>query len=200
MRRRTRERSEGGTQVKSRSSLVTTKRPKGLTGRDQKVSGSDRPSSDEDDDIQDTPTGVQTPTEPIQILLHRQLGKPDAPHLGGSPTAREGDGAAGKRGRRKRKPPCNGADRAATAERPDPKGCRLPTGPDVGNLSDLLTLGEVRRWNLFHRTDLGTTSRLEEIHESGSTHQGSSRMRGNSHVRFLGGWGQATVPGYPRIT
>ena len=39
---------------------------------------------------------------------------------------------------------------------------------------------------------------MEEIHESGSTHQGSSRMRGNSHVRFLGGWGQATVPGYPR--
>jgi len=24
-------------------------------------------------------------------------------------------------------------------------------------------------------------------------------MRGNSHVRFLGGWGQATVPGYPRM-
>src|SRR5262249_17351792 len=78
-----------------------------------------------------------------------QLGKPDAPHFGGSPTAREGDGAAGKRGRRKRKPPCNGTDRAATAERPNPKGCRLPTGPDVGNLSDLLTLGEVRRWDLF---------------------------------------------------
>jgi hypothetical protein len=145
-----------------------------------------------------TPTGAQTPTEPIRILLDRQLGKPDAPHLGGSPTAREGDGAEGKRGRKKRKSPCNGADRAATAERPNLKGCRLPTGPDVGNLSDLLTLGDVRRWNLFHRTDLGTTSRLEEIHTSGSTHQGSSRMRDNSHVRFLGGWGQATVPGYPR--
>jgi hypothetical protein len=144
------------------------------------------------------PAGVQAPTEPIHILFYRQRGKPDTPHFGGIPTAREGDGVAGKRGRRKRRPPCNGADRAATAERPDPKGCRLPTGPDVGNLSDLLTLGDVRRWNSFHRTDLGTTSRLEEIHESGSTHQGSSRMRGNSHVRFLGGWGQATVPGYPR--
>src|SRR3954465_10027789 len=50
----------------------------------------------------------------------------------------------------------------------------------------------------LHRTDLGTTSRSEEIHESGSIHQGLSRMKGNFHVRFLGGWGQATVPGYPR--
>jgi hypothetical protein len=51
---------------------------------------------------------------------------------------------------------------------------------------------------MFPRTDLGTPSRSEEIHESGSTDQGLSRMKGNFHVRFLGGWGQATVPGYPR--
>src|SRR6516225_11178724 len=73
--------------------------------------------------------------------------------------------------------PVTGRRGPRDAERPDPKGCRLPTGPDVGNLRDLLTPGEVRRWDFFHRTDLGTTSRLEEIHESGSTHQGSSRMR-----------------------
>ena len=144
-----------------------------------------------------TPTGAETPTSPDQILLRRQLGKPDAPHFGGIPTAREGDGVAGKRCRRKRRPPCNRADKAASAGIPDPKGCRLPTGPDVGNLSDLLTLGEVRRWNLFHRTDLGTTSWSEEIHESGSTHQGLSRMKGNFRVRFLGGWGGVTLPGYP---
>src|SRR3954451_5182412 len=28
--------------------------------------------------------------------------------------------------------------------------------------------------------------------------QGLSRMRGNSRVRFLGGWGRATGHGYPR--
>ena len=141
---------------------MTTKRPKGLIGRDQKVSGSDRPSSDEGDDIQN-PTGVQTPTDPIQILLHRQLGKPDAPHHGGSPTAREGDGAAGKRGRRKRRPPCNGADRAASAGIPDPKGCRLPTGlggkePRRGP-SPLETLGDD-----LHRTDQGTNGTLVGRH------------------------------------
>ena len=80
---------------------------------------------------------------------------------------------------------------------PTRKGADFRLVLTSGNLGDLLTLGEVRRWDFFHRTDLGTTSRLEEIHESGSTHQGSSRKRGNSHVRFRGGWGQATVPGYP---
>jgi hypothetical protein len=38
---------------------VTTKRPKGLTGRHQKVGGSDRPSADEGDDIQGLPPGYR---------------------------------------------------------------------------------------------------------------------------------------------
>src|SRR4030095_14769356 len=33
------------------------------------------------------------------------------------------------RGRKKRTPPGNRADRAAEAERPNPQGCRLPFGP-----------------------------------------------------------------------
>src|SRR3954463_6016545 len=90
------------------------------------------------------------PSHSVHILLDRQLGKPHVPHHGGSPTAREGDGPGGKRCRRKRRPPCNGADRAARAGIPDPKGCRLPTGPASGTFDDLLTLGEVRRWNSFH--------------------------------------------------
>ena len=44
-----------------------------------------------------TLTGVQTPTEPDHILSHRQLGKPYAPHVGGIPTVRKGDGAEGMR-------------------------------------------------------------------------------------------------------
>src|SRR4029079_5265960 len=67
------------------------------------------------------------PNHSVRILLGRQLGKPHVPHTGGSPTAREGDGTGGKRCRSKRRPPCNRADRAARAGRPDPKGCRLPT-------------------------------------------------------------------------
>jgi len=76
-----------------------------------------------------TLTGVQTPTGPHHILLHEQLGKPSAPHVSGIPTARKGDGAEGMRGRKKRMPPGNRADRAAEAEMPNPKGCRLPFGP-----------------------------------------------------------------------
>ena len=76
-----------------------------------------------------TLTGVQTPTAPDRTLLHGQLGKPYALHVSGIPTARKGDGAEGMRGRKKRTPPGNRADRAAEAEIPNPKGCRLPFGP-----------------------------------------------------------------------
>jgi hypothetical protein len=57
------------------------------------------------------------------MLLHEQLGKPYAPHVSGIPTARKGDGTEGMRGRKKRRPPGNRADRAAEAEMPNPKGC-----------------------------------------------------------------------------
>ena len=67
---------------------------------------------------------------PGHILLHRQLGKPYAPHARGSLTVRKGDGVVGMRGRSKRTPPGNRADRAAYAEIPNLKGCRLPSGPN----------------------------------------------------------------------
>src|SRR5262249_30655977 len=47
----------------------------------------------------------------------------------GIPTVRKGDGTEGIRGRRKRTPPSSRGDRAAVAEIPNPKGCRLPSGP-----------------------------------------------------------------------
>src|SRR5213594_2189188 len=77
-----------------------------------------------------TLTGGQTPTEPDRPLLHGQLGKPSAPHRRGSPTVRKGDGAEGRRGRNKRMPPGKRADRAAHLDSPNPKGGRLPSGPD----------------------------------------------------------------------
>src|SRR6266849_7620705 len=77
-----------------------------------------------------TPTGVQTPTGPLHPLLPRQLGKPSAPHVRGIPTARKGEGTAGRRGRKKRTPPRNRAERAAAVAIPSPTGRRLPCGPD----------------------------------------------------------------------
>jgi len=62
-------------------------------------------------------------------LPHRQLGKPYASHIRGIPTVRKGDGAEGMRGRKTRTPPGNRTDRAAYADIPNPKGCRLPFGP-----------------------------------------------------------------------
>src|ERR1700675_5121655 len=81
-----------------------------------------------------TLTGVQTPTGPNHILLHRQLGKPSASHTRGIPTVRKGDGAEGRRGRKKRTPPGHRAERAAHAGIPNPKGCRLPKGPHGNEL------------------------------------------------------------------
>ena len=70
-----------------------------------------------------TPLGVQ-PGEngSLKVLLnvcHMELGKPDMPHpvKGGRPTARKGDGLAGRGCWRKRMPSCNGRDRAAIVRR-----------------------------------------------------------------------------------
>src|SRR5262245_18803286 len=82
-----------------------------------------------------TPAGVQTPTGPDHIILHGQLGKPYAPHRRGIPTVRKGDGAEGRRGRKKRTPLGNRADRAVSADIPNSKGCRLPSGPDGSTLT-----------------------------------------------------------------
>src|SRR3954470_15326053 len=60
------------------------KRPKGLTGRDQMVGGSDRPSSDEDDDIQTLPPGYRLQPSrsgffsidlPVRLTKEALLGK-----------------------------------------------------------------------------------------------------------------------------
>jgi len=77
-----------------------------------------------------TPTGGQTPTGPLPTLLPRPRGKPSAPHVRGLPTARQGDGTEGRRGRTKRTPPRNRAERAAAVALPSPTGRRLPWGPE----------------------------------------------------------------------
>src|SRR5919199_218989 len=59
---------------------------------------------------------VRGSNRPRPQLLCRQLGKPHASRFGGIPTVRKGDGAGGRRGRRKRRPPCNGVDRAVARQ------------------------------------------------------------------------------------
>ena len=53
-------------------------------------------------------------------INHTEHGKPDEPHVSGIPTARKGDGSAGRGTKKKRMPPYNRADRVFG---PDLKGC-----------------------------------------------------------------------------
>src|SRR4051812_2122888 len=61
---------------------------------------------------------------------------------------KEGDGGGGRGCRRKRRPSCNGADRAARAGIPSPKGRRLPAGLSGAMRRDASTDGDVRRRKL----------------------------------------------------
>ena len=92
------------------------------------------------------PHRVRGSNLPRPQLLCRQLGKPHASRVGGIPTVRKGDGAGGRRGRRKRRPPCNGADRAVERQRyPTRKGADVRLVLAVKNLSSARSIGEVRR-------------------------------------------------------
>jgi hypothetical protein len=73
-------------------------------------------------------------------------------------------------------PHCNDADSGYYR---DPKGCRLPAG-DGSRERLRKTLPQSAR------TDTGLASR-----------QVTALRTGNLHVRFLGGLGTATSPGYP---
>src|SRR3954469_13457620 len=61
---------------------------------------------------------------------------------------KEGDGGGGRGCRRKRKPSCNGADRAARAGILSPKGRRLPAGLSGAMRRDASTDGDVRQRKL----------------------------------------------------
>src|SRR3954466_11230851 len=73
---------------------------------------------------------------------------PIRPVEGGNPTARKGHSGGGRGCRRKRRPSCNGADRAATAGIPNLKGCRLPAGLSGAMRLAASTDGDVRRRKL----------------------------------------------------
>jgi hypothetical protein len=108
--------------------LVNRNWRKRLTRQNQKVHGQDRAvplrttilnnARRVTDDI---------PFRTFESSLDQQ-GKPYASHVSGIRTARNGDDAGGKRSRKKRKPRCNGVDRAVKTGMPNSKGCRLPAG------------------------------------------------------------------------
>ena len=100
---------------------------------------------------------------------------------------------------------CNGADRAATAGIPNLKGCRLPAGLSGAMRSAASTDGDVRRRKLNRPKDgcrkppvrRNQDRVLRAAGDLLPRRGGLSRMHGDGHVRFLGGWGTATFPSYP---
>ena len=107
---------------------------------------------------------------------------------------KEGDGGGGRGCRRKRKPSCNGADRAARAGIPGPKGRKLPAGLSGAMRLDASTDGDVRQRKLNRPKDgcrkppVGRNQNrvLRAAGDLFPRRRGLSRMTGNRHVRFLG--------------
>src|SRR3954469_9321661 len=105
---------------------------------------------------------------------------------------KEGDGGGGRGFRRKRKPSCNGADRAARAGIPSPKGRRLPAGLSGAMRLDALTDGDVRQRKLNRPKDRCRKPPVRRnqdrvLRAAGDLfprRRGLSRVRGNSHARF----------------
>ena len=92
--------------------------------------------------------------------------------------------------RSKRTPPCNGADRAARAGIPSPKG--LPAGLSGAMKLDALTDGDVGRRKLNRPKDgcrkppvrRNQDRVLRAAGDLFPRRGGLSRMHGNGHVRF----------------
>ena len=107
---------------------------------------------------------------------------------------KEGDGGGGRGCWKKRRPSCNGADRAATAGIPNLKGCRLPAGLSGAMKLGASTDGDVRRRKLNGPKDgcrkppVGRNQDrvLRAAGDLFPRRGGLSRVRGNSHARFLG--------------
>jgi hypothetical protein len=130
---------------------------------------------------------------------------PIRPVEGGNPTARKGHSGGGRGCRKKRRPSCNGADRAATAGIPNLKGCRLPAGLSGAMRLAASTDGDVRRRKLNRPKDgcrkppvrRNQDRVLRAAGDLLPCRGGLSRMHGNGHVRFLGEGSVVTRFPYP---
>src|SRR4051794_2522156 len=89
---------------------------------------------------------------------------------------KEGDGGGGRGCRRKRKPPCNGADRAARAGIPSPKGRRLPAGLSGAMRLDASTDGDVSP-----SSRIGPFSRIRPVEDQRVNKKG---------LHYSGDWSQ----------
>jgi len=91
------------------------------------------------------PAGREDAAAPAELPI-KQQGKPHPPrHTAVSRPRGRGTAEGVEESRRKRTPPCNGADRAARAEIPGPKGRRLPAGLDGAMELDTCIIGDVGR-------------------------------------------------------
>src|SRR3954471_17568024 len=136
------------------SRSVIENRPKVLTGRSQKGMrvGSSIGTLDDDGTRTRRTIGRSRPIRFSPLDNRVSPTRPVAARRRYS-DRKEGDGGGGRGCRRKRKPSCNGADRAARAGIPSPKGRRLPAGLSGAMRLDASTDGDVRQRKLNRPKD-----------------------------------------------
>ena len=171
------------------SRSVIENRPKVLTGRRQKGMrvGSSIGTFDDGGIMTRRTIGR---SRPIRFSTLDNRVSPTRPATRRYSDRKEGDGGGGRGCRRKRKPSCNGADRAARAGIPSPKGRRLPAGLSGAMRLDASTNGDVRQRKLNKdgcRKPPVRQNQDRVLRAAGDLFPrrgGLSRMHGNGHVRF----------------
>jgi hypothetical protein len=133
---------------------VIENRPKVLTGRSQKGMrvGSSIETLDDGGTRTRRTIGRSRPIRFSTLDNRVSLTRPVAGRRRYS-DRKEGDGGGGRGCRKKRRPFCNEADRAATAGIPNLKGCRLPAGLSGAMRLAASTDGDVRRRKLNRPED-----------------------------------------------
>jgi len=128
------------------SRSVIENRPKVLTGRSQKGMRVGSSIGTLDDGGTRTRRTIER-NRPIRLSTLDNRVSPTHPVAARRRYSdrKEGDGGGGRGCRRKRRPPCNGADRAATAGIPGPKGRRLPVGLNGAMELGTCIIGDVGR-------------------------------------------------------
>jgi hypothetical protein len=175
------------------SRSVIRNRPKVLTGRSQKGMRVGSSIGTLDDGGARTRRTIGR-SRPIRLSTLDNRVSPTRPATRRYSDRKEGDGGGGRGCRRKRKPSCNGADRAARAGIPSPKGRRLPAGLSGAMRRDASTDGDVRQRKLNRPKDgcrkppvrRNQDRVLRAAGDRFPRRGGLSRVRGNSHARFLG--------------
>jgi hypothetical protein len=173
------------------SRSVIQNRPKVLTGRSQKGMRVGSSIGTLDDGGTRTRRTIGR-SRPIRLSTLDNRVSPTRPATRRYSDRKEGDGGGGRGCRRKRRPSCNGADRAARAGIPSPKGRRLPAGLSGAMKLVASTDGDVRRRKLNRPKDGCRKPPVRRNHDRMLRAAGDlfprrgdlSQMHGNGHVRF----------------